>query len=602
MPKANGLLRIATIVLVLFLGSAVGRLQEPPRVLSIAADGTDELRQWNPVVDRFMNEGALALRTTYDDAIVPGRRHEILIQQYRGVPVYGGDVTRQTDRGGTVSIFGTIYQTIDVDPVPRLTPEEARQTLERLVNSEMVRPGEPKLMILPTLDGRFALVYRASMRNAVTYFLDARDGRVLREVDEVVYQSAVGQGRGARGDLKKMSTVSAGGSYRTHDQLRPAPIRTLDTRGSAASFARLRDGTGWSEADLASDSDNDWTQTAVVDAHAHMGWTYDYFFKNHRYQGLNGRNDSIFGVVANRALLPSNAFYILPPFGPGAGGGMFFGEGPSGGPMTALDVTAHELMHGITHFAVSQRTGSRFGPGLFTEVGPSSVVIGGETYPCTESTIGGRPFACNSAGRYVLVADHSGALDESLSDVFGTAVEFAFHPGGAGALRADYTMGEDLTDLGPGRSLQNPSSVPIDAARGVLYPDHVSRRVTFAIVVLPNGALAISPLALVGGVPAVLASTDGGAVHMNATILSHAFYLAIEGGQNRTSGRTVQGVGAANRLQIEQVFFRAVRDIMPSVVSFAQIGPILRQASVDLHGASSAATTAIDQALSAVGL
>ena len=92
-------------------------------------------------------------------------------------------------------------------------------------------------------------------------------------------------------------------------------------------------------------------------------------------------------------------------------------------------------------------------------------------------------------------------------------------------------------------------------------------------------------------------------MHDNSTILSHAFYLAIEGGQNRTSGRTVQGVGTANRGQIEQVFFRAVRDMLPSVVIVrsdwrrSSVKP-----SVDVHGASSAATTAIDQALTAVGL
>ena len=34
-------------------------------------------------------------------------------------------------------------------------------------------------------------------------------------------------------------------------------------------------------------------------------------------------------------------------------------------------------------------------------------------------------------------------------------------------------------------------------------------------------------------------------MHFNSTILSHAFYLAIEGGTNRTSGQSVQGVGAA---------------------------------------------------------
>src|SRR5258708_18281891 len=35
-----------------------------------------------------------------------------------------------------------------------------------------------------------------------------------------------------------------------------------------------------------------------------------------------------------------------------------------------------------------------------------------------------------------------------------------------------------------------------------------------------------------------------------STIVTHAFYLAIEGGTNRTSGLTVAGEGAANREQI----------------------------------------------------
>ncbi len=192
-------------------------------------------------------------------------------------------------------------------------------------------------------------------------------------------------------------------------------------------------------------------------------------------------------------------------------------------------------------------------------------------------------------------------MNEGLSDIFGTAVEFAFHPSGTGALRADYTMGEDLTDLGVERSLQNPASLAIDAAEGVLYPDHVSRRISFGVVEHPLGLLVV-PAAIIGNSGFTLDDVDDGAVHMNSTILSHAFYLAIEGGQNRTSGRTVQGVGTANRMQIEQVFFRAVRDMLPSTVTFGQVGAILRQASVDLHGASSAATRAVDQALTAVGL
>jgi Zn-dependent metalloprotease len=600
MPKTGGVSRVAATFLVLVLSSAIGRVQEPARVMSIAADGIDELRQWDPVIDRLTNERVLAVRTVYDDPQVPGRRHEALSQYYQGLPVYGADVTRQTERGGSVSIFGNVYTGIDVNPAPSITVNQARDTLENRSGSTMVRTDDPMLMILPTLDGRFALVYRVTMRNAVTYFLDAHDGRVLMEVNEISYQSAVGQGRGARGDLKKLSTTSGGNVYRSQDQLRPAPILTLDTRGSSTTFQRLQQGGPAVESDLAVDSDNDWTQAAVVDAHAHMGWTYDYFFKSHQYQGLNGRNAPMFGVVATRALLPSNAFFVVPPFGPNGGGGMFFGEGPSGAPITALDVTGHELMHGVTYFAVSQRTGSRLGGSFVPELGPTAVVVRGQTFSCTTTTFLGYPFLCDG-GRYVLASDHARAMNEGISDIFGTAVEFAFHPSGTGALRADYTIGEDLTDLGVLRSLQNPASLAIDAAEGVLYPDHVSRRISFGVIVHPLGLLVV-PAAFIGNSGFTLDSTDDGAVHMNSTILSHVFYLAVEGGQNRTSGRTVQGVGTANRTQIEQVFFRALRDMLPSTVTFGQVGAILRQASVDLHGAPSAAARAIDQALTAVGL
>ena len=53
-------------------------------------------------------------------------------------------------------------------------------------------------------------------------------------------------------------------------------------------------------------------------------------------------------------------------------------------------------------------------------------------------------------------------------------------------------------------------------------------------------------------------------MHINSGIPNHAFYLAIEGGTNRTSGLGVQGVGAGNREQIEKVFYRAFTQLMPA--------------------------------------
>ena len=97
-------------------------------------------------------------------------------------------------------------------------------------------------------------------------------------------------------------------------------------------------------------------------------------------------------------------------------------------------------------------------------------------------------------------------------------------------------------------------------------------------------------------------SADAGGVHINMTILGHAFYLAVEGGTNATSGLRVQGVGGANRAQIEQAFFRGMTVLMPNAPSMPVAARAVYQAAVDLFGATSAAAQAITQAMAAVGL
>ncbi len=99
-----------------------------------------------------------------------------------------------------------------------------------------------------------------------------------------------------------------------------------------------------------------------------------------------------------------------------------------------------------------------------------------------------------------------------------------------------------------------------------------------------------------------LAQTDQGGVHWNATILGHVFYLAVEGGQNRTSGQRVSGVGRANREAVERVFFTAVRDLVPRGATWFQLAAALRQAAAMLYGSGSATFAAVDQALRATGL
>ena len=471
-----------------------------------------------------------------------------------------------------------------------------------------------ELTILPTLDGGYALAYRMLLSDATTCFLDAHSGDVLLEIDEKQDQGAIGSGTGALGDVKKVSATQVSGRFEARDQLRPGEILTLDTRGNEQALDRLLRGQSFAS-DTATDTDNTWTDPAVVDTHVHMGWTFDYFFKRHAWSGLDASSGPITGIVNNQLVLPNNAFFIPHPFGPAGRGAVAFGATSSGNPVTTLDIVGHELMHGVTHFSVSRRTGSGLASmPILDGLGPTTISVGGSSFACATTVLvfadgSSLPFFC-SGGQFVLASNPGGAVNEAFADVFGTSAEFFFQNPGSGPLRADCLFGEDIRELGlvlrgelgPARSLRNPTSLYVDTTRTVRFPDHYGRRLRFAVLRLPSGLLALAPVVIFGSDAFVLLGDDFGSVHWNSTILSHAFYLAIEGGRHATSGLTVSGVGAANRDQIEQVFFRAMTELMPSAVSMPLTAAVICQAAVDLFGTSSTVAQAVDEALLAVGL
>jgi Zn-dependent metalloprotease len=157
----------------------------------------------------------------------------------------------------------------------------------------------------------------------------------------------------------------------------------------------------------------------------------------------------------------------------------------------------------------------------------------------------------------------SGALSEAFADIVAAGVATSSAGDDPGAASAGYLIGEDAT-AGGVRSLADPAS------HG--HPDHYS-----------------------------LVSA-GGDVHANSTVASHAFYLAAEGGVNRTSGLAVEGVGSARRDQIEKAFYRAFVYLLPRAAGFDTARAATVQSAQDLYGAGSAAARAIEQAWSAVGV
>ncbi len=518
------------------------------RVVTIAPASARDLREWDAAIQSMLRDGELRVRQTRDDTLVRGQVTERADQYAKGVRVFGGDDACQHKSGVLVAVFGRIYTNLELETTPAIDEDGARARVESLAG-EQGPDARAELMILPLVGAAepatYKLVWRmravTSGADIVQYFLDASTGDVIKQYSDRKTQSAVGRALGVLGDSKKISVSGGAGRFNANDLLRPPAITTYDMKGDPARTNGFLIGSTFLNAgDIATDDDNNWTDGTVDDAHIYTGWTYDYYFKRFGRRGLDNNNVrmlSLTNPVRRQDLAvyfdqyPDffvNAFYAgfgVMVYGVGLPPGLFLNS-PIGRQTVdftsgALDIVAHELTHGVTEFTSN-----------------------------------------------LIYLNESGALNEAFSDIMGTGAEFFFQPAGAGSMRADYTIGEDVVRPGGLRSLDNPG----------LFgdPDHYSRR--------------------------FVGFEDNGGVHVNSLIASHAFYLAVEGGTNRTSGLSVTGVGAANREQIEKVFYRAFTQLLPSDATFAIARAATIQAARDLYGAGSAAERAVTQAWTAVGV
>ncbi len=586
--------------------------QLSPGEVSVAvgySTGVDELRRWDAAVDAMSRTGELVVVSRQADRSLPGRTHEYLAQFFEGVRVRGGGVSRQLDRGVTVSLFGTLYTNIDIETAPALTVGEATGLLRRRTGAAPAGRLMPEAVIVPLLGGLYELAYPLTLEDAHTYFVSAADGAVVQREAAFDTQSAVGTGAGFLGDTKKISTTREGGRYEAIDRLRPGEVVTLDAGFDVERLVPLLQSgpprvPRWASGDIAVDADNDWDDPAVVDAHVHMGWTYDYFAQRHGWEGLDGVNGRIVGIVNNGFL---NAYAYRPPFGPDGAGVYVFGQrrvpdSEATQPRVALHTVAHELMHGLTYFSVATRTGGGLinNLGVVGRLGPPSFEWEGETYNCPETSFNIEvdfdvwepiPALCSEDGRFVLASSQASGVNEAYSDIFGVSTGF-FHEGVGAA--ATYEYGGEYA-AGTLRSLSDPWSTFNSPA----YPFHFE----FAVVIVDDRYYTYSGAVFLGGRFAGFNPEFCcyGGQHWNSTILSHAFYLAIEGGTNLVTGLTVGGAGASNRDQVERIFFRALTELMPQRTSFPRAADVIRQAAADLASGTDV-QRAIEDALVAVGL
>ena len=262
------------------------------RVTVMAVTGPT-VQDWDRTVTDMVRRGQLRSREVVDDTLMAGRTHERFDEYYRGVRVFGGNTVRQMAGSQAVSIFSQLHPDVSLDPTPRLSPDDVTATVSRLANGEKPA-GDPELVILPLDFNEYALAYRVRVTtptDRLVYFIDANTGQVRWQYSDVQRQSAIGIGIGVFGDREKVSANAFGGMFVTEDLLRPPDIATFDMRGNVDRTMGFLDGViALGAADLASSTNNTWTDGPDVDAHVYAGFTYDYYFKRFGRHGLDNRD------------------------------------------------------------------------------------------------------------------------------------------------------------------------------------------------------------------------------------------------------------------------------------------------------------------------
>jgi Zn-dependent metalloprotease len=248
---------------------------------------------------------------------------------------------------------------------------------------------------------------------------------------------------------------------------------------------------------------------AVNEAFDGAGLTYDFYFQILQRNSIDGKGMRLDSSVHYGKLF-NNAFWNGRQMTYGDGDGKLF-TGFTG----AVDVIAHELTHGVTQYAV---------PG------------GGLVYD-----------------------GQSGALNESVSDVFGTVVKqwsLKQSPD-----QADWLIGAGIMTPAVGkalRSMREPGNTALTWS-GDDQPGHMSGYVS------------------------------GGDVHTNSGIPNHAFYLAA----TRLGANTWEKAGP--------IWYRALSLLTPEA-TFADAAMATAQAAELLYGAGSGEADAVRAAWREVGV
>ena len=350
---------------------------------ALIALGVGEARAANaghPAVQRaldLLRSHAGAARTSGGDGYrtrdvivdADGTEHVRFDRTYGGLPVIGGDLVMHSSSGRLKSTSVTQGAALNLSTRPSLQSTDAVVVAGLDFGTDFDAMPASTLVVYARGRGAARLAWQVALRNAradMTYMVDAHNGRILEQWSNRHTANATGTARTLYSGDVALATNSITGGYELRDLSR-GKAYTIDASNSRTSGQTFKD------------TDNLWGNyttsdmaTAAADAHYGSAVTWDYFKNVHARLGIANDGKAAYSRV-HYGRRYSNAFWNDGCFCMTYGDG----DGVNIGPLVSLDITGHEMSHGV-----------------------------------------------NARSANLIYAGESGGLNEANSDILGTMVEF----------------------------------------------------------------------------------------------------------------------------------------------------------------------------------
>ncbi|HFK1743165.1 TPA: M4 family metallopeptidase, partial [Bacillus cereus] len=408
-------------------------------------------------------------------------------QIYEGKEVYGHQLTAHVDKKGIIkSISGASAQNLTQEDLKKpinLSKEEAKQYIYKKYGNDTKFISEPEVKAVIFVDenhgqasNAYQVTFAATTPNYVsgTYLVNAHNGEMLKDMvqesslkisEEYVesvkenktsnFTSLTGTGKDDLGVTRTFGiSKQTSGNYALADYTRGQGIETYDVN-----YRDITNEESYYPGILATSVSTTFNDPKAVSAHFLATKVYDFYKEKYKRNSFDNKGKKVVSVVhawdsggTNDPENWENAFST----NINNISMLLYGD-----PMVkAFDIAGHEFTHAVTS-------------------SESNLEFSGE----------------------------SGAINEALSDIMGTAIEKYINNG-----EFNWTIGEQTGSTF--RNMKNPTA--INFSEGLPYPDDYSKYNDL------NGE-------------------DYGGVHFNSSIINKVAYLIAQGGTH--NGVNVNGIG-----------------------------------------------------------